>query len=263
MKPESRKAIALLRTARGLLLDLDGCLWVDGAVLPGSAALLDQFRGRVAIVSNNSTHTPSQVAERFAAQGISIPVSHICLAGELAITHVARRWPGARVMVLAARPICDMAQAAGLCLDDRNPQVIVFARDLELTFGRLQCAARAAARDVPVVAANPDLTHPGPHGVLNLETGSLLAALRAAVPACDVTVIGKPAPALFAAALERLGIDARDALMIGDNPATDIAGAAAAGIAGILVGEHGNAAAPSLENLVHRVRPGDLSTATA
>lgn len=71
-----------------------------------------------------------------------------------------------------------------------------------------------------------------------------------------------PAPALFAAALRRLGIEAREAVMIGDNPVTDIAGAAA-GIAGVLVGRHPDAAAGSLQHLLGRAAPGNLCSTFA
>jgi HAD superfamily hydrolase (TIGR01549 family) len=43
--------------------------------------------------------------------------------------------------------------------------------------------------------------------------------------------VQKPHPAIFAAALERAGVRAGDALYVGDNFANDIAGAAAAGMA--------------------------------
>lgn len=41
---------------------------------------------------------------------------------------------------------------------------------------------------------------------------------------------GKPDPAIFTTLMERLNVEPRDALMVGDNPNRDIAGAIAAGI---------------------------------
>jgi HAD superfamily hydrolase (TIGR01450 family) len=263
MKRGRHTSSSTLLAASGVLVDLDGCLWTGGALLPGARELFQEFAGRSAIVSNDSTHTPRQLADRLAPQGIRLAESHVCLAGALAIESAARRWPGARTMVLGTAAMRDEARAKGLKLDDVDPQLIVLLRDLDLTFDRLQNAARAAARGVPVIAANPDLTHPGSEGEINLETGSLLAALRTAAPGADVTVIGKPASGLFVAALERLGIEARDAVMIGDSPETDIAGASAAGIAGVLIGSHPGAVAPSLEALLRRASPGFLSTAVA
>jgi HAD superfamily hydrolase (TIGR01450 family) len=263
MKKESLLAATRLANCTGVLADLDGCLWSDGALLPGALELARRFPGRLAVVSNNSTHTPAQLASQLRALGLDLPEAHVCLAGALAVELAARRWPGARVLVLGTRALTDLAAAAGLMPDHHSPEVILLARDLDLTFDRLQAAVRAAARGAPAVAANPDLTHPGRNGAVNVETGALISALRAAVPDMEVTVVGKPAPALFAAALQSLGIEARQAVMIGDNPATDIAGAAAAGIAGVLVGGHPDATAGSLQHLLGRAAPGDLQSAVA
>ena len=53
----------------------------------------------------------------------------------------------------------------------------------------------------------------------------------------DSSVVGftKPDPRIFALALERLGVDAGEALMIGDSPSADIDGANTAGIRAALI----------------------------
>ena len=48
-------------------------------------------------------------------------------------------------------------------------------------------------------------------------------------------VIGKPAPAMFTAILEAAGVTPGQALVIGDNPDSDIAGAHRSGIESILI----------------------------
>jgi ribonucleotide monophosphatase NagD (HAD superfamily) len=89
------------------------------------------------------------------------------------------------------------------------------------------------------------------------ETGALLAAVRAVAPrALEPLIVGKPQPLLFRAAMARAGLEepAR-AVMIGDNPATDVAGAAALGMRSVLVGPAPGAAAPSLAALLPRQLP--------
>jgi putative hydrolase of the HAD superfamily len=55
---------------------------------------------------------------------------------------------------------------------------------------------------------------------------------------------GKPQPPLFERALALAGVGASDALMVGDSPDTDIAGAVALGIGAVLVDRWGAAAVP-------------------
>jgi len=57
------------------------------------------------------------------------------------------------------------------------------------------------------------------------------------VTVIDSSVVGftKPDPRIFALALERLGVDAGDALMVGDSPSADVDGAHAVGIRAALI----------------------------
>jgi len=67
-----------------------------------------------------------------------------------------------------------------------------------------------------------------------LDVGAYSAALEYA-SSRDAVVVGKPAPAFFAAALADLGADAEVTVMVGDDVDADVGGALAAGLRGILV----------------------------
>jgi HAD superfamily hydrolase (TIGR01450 family) len=69
---------------------------------------------------------------------------------------------------------------------------------------------------------------------LRLDTGPFVKALEYATGR-EAIVLGKPAPAFFAAALERIGLAPEQVLMIGDDIRGDIGGARDAGIDGLLV----------------------------
>jgi FMN phosphatase YigB (HAD superfamily) len=75
-----------------------------------------------------------------------------------------------------------------------------------------------------------------------METGVLLAALAAARSPLPARIIGKPHGLLFEIALARFGCGADQAVMIGDNDATDMLGARRAGITAIRIGPDGDAA---------------------
>jgi putative hydrolase of the HAD superfamily len=67
------------------------------------------------------------------------------------------------------------------------------------------------------------------------------------VASCDVGA-GKPDPAMFAVALEALGVAAEDAVMVGNDVDRDIAGAAAAGVRSLWI-QHGGDARADLRDL--------------
>jgi ribonucleotide monophosphatase NagD (HAD superfamily) len=63
---------------------------------------------------------------------------------------------------------------------------------------------------------------------------SIVAAIEHATGVTAV-VVGKPLPEIFIETVTVLGYEAGDAVMVGDNPASDVAGGNAAGMTTILV----------------------------
>ena len=67
-----------------------------------------------------------------------------------------------------------------------------------------------------------------------MDGGAFVAALEYAAEV-EAEVVGKPSRAFYQAALDELGSRAEDAVMVGDDVASDIGGAKAVGMRGILV----------------------------
>lgn len=220
-----------VRSARGYLIDLDGTLMSGRHLLPGARELLALLEGRFAIVSNDSEHTPRQLAGRFSDFGISIDSSRVILAGTCALESIAREHPRASVMVIGSTPLRAYARRLRLDVDNPRCDVVLVARDRRFSYGRLAAAAEAVTRGATLYVACPDTSHPGPNGHPVPEAGALAAALLACTGPVNHVVIGKPEPAMFRLGCKRLGIDPADGVMIGDNPLTDGAGAEAVGLA--------------------------------
>jgi HAD superfamily hydrolase (TIGR01450 family) len=214
--------------AKGYLVDLDGTL-ISGGALPGARELVAALGERMVVVSNDSEHVPAQLSRMLAGWDLRVPPERIVLAGTATVDLVARERPGGRVLLLAGPALSAHARARGLRLVTERPDLVVVARDRRFTYARLERACRALAEGAGLVAANPDLVHPGPHGPVP-ETGALLSAILACAGPVPCRIVGKPEPALFERALAVLGIAAADAVMIGDNPQTDGAGAKRLGI---------------------------------
>ena len=71
----------------------------------------------------------------------------------------------------------------------------------------------------------------------------MVAALEVVISR-PITLIGKPQPHFFTAALERAGFGRDNTIMIGDSLNSDIAGATAAGLKSLLVRTGNSAAEP-------------------
>jgi len=132
----------------------------------------------------------------------------------------------------------------------RGPRAAFFARFAALAHLPAASVRRRFLRDFPRCARlKPDADallrgFPGPtvivtNGPASLQRGKLAAA-GLADRVAHVVVSGelgvrKPDAAIFRAALAHAGCGAEHALMIGDDPDTDVAGARAAGIPAVLV----------------------------
>jgi HAD superfamily hydrolase (TIGR01450 family) len=236
--------------ARTVLVDLDGCFLFGDRLAGGARDLFRLCGDRIYFVSNNSTHTPSQMAALLSDQGISIAADRILLAGAFMVELVATRHPGKQVFMVSTPAMQAHAEARGLQLDETNPELVLLCRDTGLTYARLSAAVNHLRRSLPLFVANPDRYHPGPNGCWHPETGSLLAAIQAMIPDIQPKIIGKPQRYLFDAALARSKSLPGQSIMIGDNPETALAGANRAGIPTFQVGNHPTAAAKDIHTLL-------------
>lgn len=212
------------------VIDLDGTLTIGERATRGAHEMLALASGRFIVLSNNSSHDAAGLSAELASLGLDVPRGCCVLAGETAIRILARERPGGRVLLLASAAIRQLASAVGLVLVDDRPDVVVLARDPAFSYTALERAANAVRAGADLIATNADLLHPGEGGAVVPETGALLAALRACCGDAPCRVIGKPEPALFTQALDRLGTRPERTLMIGDNAATDGLGARRVGM---------------------------------
>lgn len=211
---------------RAVLCDLDGCLIADGAPFPESAVFAERCGERLWIVSNDSASTAATLAARLCRMGLPVPAERIALAGEEALTALARR-SGTRICLFASAEMERRADALGLVRVADAPDVVLLCRDPSFGLDEMQETLAAVAGGARLVVANTDASHPGQNGRPVPETGALLAALRAIAPGLLWESGGKPDPAMLRRTLERAGAAPSHAVFVGDNARTDGAAAAA------------------------------------
>jgi HAD superfamily hydrolase (TIGR01458 family) len=71
-------------------------------------------------------------------------------------------------------------------------------------------------------------------GSLVLDVGAFVAALEYATGK-QAVLVGKPSPAFFHLALDSMGVDPSETAVVGDDIESDVGGAQAAGLLGVLV----------------------------
>ena len=228
-----------LRDLRALLIDMDGVLYRGDTVLPGAREMLDTLRRRGIphlFLTNNSSRTAQQYAEKLLRLGIRTTPERILTSAQVAVADVARHaGPRDRIYVLGGAGLREALALAGLTLADHHPEatIVLVGLDCGITYEKLAQAALAIERGARFLGTNADRSWPTERG-LEPGAGALLAALQATTGVAPKTY-GKPEPEMFDEALRILGTPRRFTAMLGDRHETDILGGARAGLVTIAV----------------------------
>lgn len=221
---------------KAYLIDLDGTLYHGNRMIEGADALINGLKQAeipYLFVTNNSSRTPVEVAERLTAMGIAANADEVCTSAVAAAEYVAGEQPGCRVAFIGEQGLAKALRDAGLTLVDEDPEVVVQGIDLSFTYDKLASAAGWIRNGAKYVLTNPDLLLPSTHGLMP-GAGTISAAIRAA-SGSDPIVIGKPSGILMKHAIDRLGLRNEEVAVIGDNMLTDISAGVNAGCGTMLV----------------------------
>ncbi len=222
--------------AQVILFDWDGCIAIEDKPTESAIRFLLKLRKPFAILSNNSTKLPKDFAAILSTYGVQIDEDRIFLAGSETIKY-AKEIGIKKVQIIGGIRMINFAKNIGLDIDNKDPQSIILLRDSMFNYKKLQDVVNKLSRGVPLIVANPDLTHPGSNGELIPETGALFSAINSCVSKTgfEYTVIGKPFSRLFDRVSYKFKVSMSDALMIGDNIDTDVKGACSIGANAILI----------------------------
>ncbi|MFI7589366.1 HAD-IIA family hydrolase [Spongisporangium articulatum] len=221
-----------------LLFDLDGVVYIGPAPVPQAPEAIARAQKagvRCTFVTNNASRRPGVVADHLREFGIDCADDDVVTSAQGAAAMLARRLPaGAPVLVIGGDGLTWALGEAGLTpvtsLDD-DPQAVVQGFGPDVGWRQLAEGAIGVSQGLPFIATNLDLTVPTPRGRAP-GNGALVGTVVAAT-GVQPEVAGKPQPTLFLEAVARYG--GRAPLVIGDRLDTDLEGARAAGLDGLMV----------------------------
>jgi len=217
---------------KGVLLDLDGVVYLRDEPLPGSLDAVARLRaaGMAVRFVTNTTRTPhAQILDKLIGLGIDVAPDELLTPAASARKMIEQ---GELAPMLLVHP--DLAvDFAGLPKGNREA-VVVGDAGKGFTYDALNQAFRALERGAEFLALADNRAFRDGDGELSLDAGPFVRALAYAANR-EPVVLGKPAPDFFAAALAGMGCAAHEAAMVGDDVEADVGGAMAAGLTGVLV----------------------------
>jgi len=219
-----------------LLIDLDGTIYHGDKPIEGAAELIAYLRKQewsYRFVTNNSSATPMQVAERLNNMGIDAEPDDVCTSAQATAYYIKQHMPKARVMMIGEYGLQQALLEQGITITDEQPDIVVQGIDRSFTYEKAIKAVQAIRDGAISIMTNPDLLLPANGGFIP-GAGSIGAMLKAA-SGKEPVIIGKPSRILIQYALDKLNCAAEQALVVGDNMLTDIRSGVEAGCDTVLL----------------------------
>ena len=218
----------------GVLLDIDGVLYVGDQPIAGAQQALAELRrleGGVRLVTNTTSRSRSAVVEHLRELDFEATVDDVLTPAAMAVRHCRERGHEHVELVVSAGLREDLAELEGASGAERVDAVILGDVGERFDAELLNRIFRLLMDGAELVALQHNRYWRRADG-LTLDVGAYASALEYAT-AKDAVVVGKPSEAFFAAAIADL--DVQSAVMIGDDVEADVGGAMAAGLPGVLV----------------------------
>lgn len=217
------KEIRFLKQYKGYLIDLDGTMYRGEEVIQGASEFIHSLNSKdipYLFITNNSTRTQLDVANKLNAMGIDATSHHVFTTSLATAKYIKQMKADARCMVIGEEGLYDALEKEGLTITDEKCDFVIMGLDRNITYQKLASACQAILNGASFISTNSDLAIPIENGFMP-GNGALTSVLTMSTGR-QPTFIGKPEKVIMDEALKVLGVDKSNTLMVGDNYQTDI-----------------------------------------
>ncbi|PWK65711.1 HAD superfamily hydrolase (TIGR01458 family) [Aminobacter sp. AP02] len=217
---------------RAVLLDLSGVVYDGDTPIPGAVEAVERLRSQglaVRFVSNTTRSPHRAIVAQLAGLGVTVGRDELFTPARAAADWLTRE---GCVPDLLVHPDL-VPEFAGNKFGARRAVVVGDAADA-FTYAAMNAAFRQLIDGAAFLALAVNRTFKDADGGLSLDAGAFVAALEFAAGK-QATVLGKPSRDFFHAALSGVDCAPGQAVMVGDDAESDVAGALRAGIGSALL----------------------------
>lgn len=212
---------------RGVLLDLAGVVYEGDHVLPGAVEAVHRLHEAglpIRFVTNTTTKTKKELVSRLTGLGLEITGEELFTPGQAARTWLAKHDASPLLLV---HP--NLEEEFADSPDGSARAVVVGDAGHAFSFENMNRAFRELIDGAAFLALAKNRTFMDDDGKLSLDAGAFVTALEYS-SGKEAIVLGKPSPDFFEAALASMDCTPEDAVMVGDDAESDVAGALKAGL---------------------------------
>jgi len=213
---------------RGVLLDLAGVVYEGDHALPGAVEAVHRLHEAglpIRFVTNTTTKTKKALVKRLAGLGLEITGEELFTPGQAARAWLAEHDASPLLLV---HP--NLEEEFADTPDRPKRAVVVGDAGHAFDFDNMNRAFRELIDGAAFLALAKNRAFMDEDGKLSLDAGAFVTALEYSSEK-QATVLGKPSPDFFKAALASMDCAPEDAVMVGDDAESDVSGALKAGLA--------------------------------
>ncbi|SNZ08579.1 HAD-superfamily subfamily IIA hydrolase, TIGR01458 [Persephonella hydrogeniphila] len=216
---------------KGLLLDLDGVLYIIDTPIEGAKETLKKLKERfkVRFITNTTTKPRKVVYQKLKEMGFDVEEEEIFSALEATKQFLKEKNAGA-FLILTDLALEDMKDIK------REPVEYVVVGDARdnFTYSNMNRAFRYLMEGAELIAAAKNKYFRDKDGKLSLDCGAFIVGLEFATGK-KARLIGKPNKDFFLMAVKSMGLKPEEVAVVGDDIESDVKGGMDAGLKGILV----------------------------
>ncbi len=216
---------------KGLLLDIDGVLYVGDEPIPGAVETLKELREKfqVRFITNTTRKPKSKVVEKLRAMGFEVYEDEVFTALAATADFLRRRKAKAYFLLTD-----EAMEEVGDLIGEPPDYVVVGDAHTNFTYESLNRAFRYLMEGAGLITAAKNRYFKDKDGKLSLDAGPFVKAFEFA-SGKRAKVIGKPSGEFFLSAVRSMGLLPEECAVVGDDIEADVLGGMRAGLYGILV----------------------------
>ncbi|AGK60204.1 putative sugar phosphatases of the HAD superfamily [Archaeoglobus sulfaticallidus PM70-1] len=214
-----------LLSKKGFILDVDGVIGRGKKpIKPAISAVkkLIEMEKKVVFVSNNSTRSRRIYTRRFRDYGLEVDEDQMILTTYATAQYIKENYGKMRIFTTGEIGLIEELELAGHeIVDYEEAEMLVVGSNREINFELITKALRMCLSKKPYIATNPDRIFPSEDGPIP-GTGMIIGALYWMTGRMPDCICGKPEKVIMLKALEYLGLEAKDVVVVGDQIDVDV-----------------------------------------
>lgn len=224
-----------VKDIKGYLFDLDGVIYIGDQAVPGAVETVKRFKEEgvpIRFVTNTSASPLSTVMDKLNRLGVPAEPAEVFTATVAARTYLKQQ--GIKNCLPVLNP--DVAEEFHeyLAPDDASVEAVLIGEIGDRwDYALLNRIFNLVLGGAKLIALHKGRFWKVPEG-LRLGIGAFVSGIEYAT-GTKAVVIGKPMPAFFELGVASMGLSKDQVAMVGDDIDSDVGGAQACGIRGLLV----------------------------